>query len=615
MGVSRERALVHVPAPGPSPEVSAAEARVAALLAEVDALDRAVESHKRDLSLFERRYSDATAGVFAELDRAQRLARRLAQLVDAASTLTEEARRGPQPSPRRRARRPGGLPLEPASPSSERSARATPDGEAGPGSRRAEMVAPTDLGLKALYRRLARRLHPDLARGDDRDRARLSDLMARASDAYARGDRVALELLAERLGAGDLPGSPSEGERLAHLRRRERALEEARERLRVERAGLLATGTSRLHRQAVQRAAEGADFIAEARVAAESAGADARAAALRSLERLLDAARELGPARRCARDRSGRRRDLVAASPFVRRALVPGDFRGAGPAARVLARHLEEEAGKEVPWQAALTLLAFACEAAGRAPDAVATRAGLEERWGALSAGWRGAPDLARALEALPREVAIGLRLRGEEVEAGLQLASPDLAPALRLALRREQVRELASHVLAALGPREHCVSCGADVYAIHVLRIAGLDELHGLSCPGCAAVLRSYLRYGEPQGIEALRPMALALGLVVELQLRFAGARFALGMLPAERARLTARALARRFTELVLAPHGLELPRGALLVRVGRAALPPGARVPEVVAVRIGAAPGSGIDEADLLDRLRSSLARRFKT
>ena len=622
MGASQERALVHVPAPGPSVPVRQAEARAAALLAEVDALERALEARARELALFERSYGDATAAAFAELDRAQKLARRLSQLEETASALVGELCEGPRsPQRSRQPRSPSGGGVRPRA---QRDSRAEPSappppplpggGDRAVGREPRGGLEPPKLDLKALYRRLARRLHPDLARGDDAERERLSGLMARASDAYARRDWVTLELLAERLGTADLQGSPSDGERLAHLRRRTRALEEARERLEAEWMRLLGGRTAALHREAARRAAEGGDFAREARKAAERAAEDAWAAARGNLDRLPAIAADLGRARRSARARSPRRRDPVAASPLVRRELVPQDFRRVGTAARALARRLEEDAGGSAPWRSALTLLAFVCEATGRVPAPVGTRAGMEERWDALRAGWPDAPSLVRAIESLPGDVAVGLRLQGPEIEAGLQLASVDLAPALHLALRHEAVRAVARRVLAALGPRERCASCAADVYAVHVLRLSVLDEVHGLSCPRCAAALRTYLRFGEPQGLEALWPMAVGLGLAVELRIRFMGARAALGMLPAERTRLTARALSRLLTELALTPHGIALPRGALVARAGRADLAPGARVPETAQVSVHLARGAGIGEAEVLSLLRASLARRFK-
>jgi hypothetical protein len=273
---------------------------------------------------------------------------------------------------------------------------------------------------------------------------------------------------------------------------------------------------------------------------------------------------------------------------------------------------LEEQASR-APWEGALTLLAFLGEATAHKPEALASWDLLAQRWEALRAGWPGAPDLAAALSRLPLHLEIGLRLSGDGVEGGLQLASPELASGVRAALRHDGVKDLAQRVVAALGPLERC-GCAGDVYAVHVLRVRGVDEVHGLACPRCGSVLRSFWRYGEPRGIEAFSRLAVDIGLVVEQPVRFAGASLAFQMLPAERNRLTARALLRRFRELCLAPHGLDLPRGSLALRAGRAPLAEGARVPEGAPVTLVVRPEAGVRGGDLLALLREKVERRFR-
>jgi hypothetical protein len=218
---------------------------------------------------------------------------------------------------------------------------------------------------------------------------------------------------------------------------------------------------------------------------------------------------------------------------------------------------------------------------------------------------------MTRALGRLPRHVEVGLRLQGGQLRAGLQLESPELLAGLRAALHRETVRELARRVLAALGPRLRCERCRREVYAVHLLRLRGIDEVHGLACPGCASLLKSFRRYGQPEDLEALSPLAVEVGLVSEQPVRFAGASLAFQMLPAERARLTARALLRRLRELCLEPHGIDVPRDALGLRVGGALLATGARVPEGPTAVVVALPGAGRAGRQLLARVREQLGR----
>lgn len=282
--------------------------------------------------------------------------------------------------------------------------------------------------------------------------------------------------------------------------------------------------------------------------------------------------------------------------------------------ARELARTLEARAA-EAPAEVALTLLAFFAEdAGGRPPDALATADGWAERWDRLRAAWPGTPELARALARLPRWLAVGARAQGDGVVAGVQLADAGLAAGVRIALGRAAVGRLARDVLAALGPEVACASCGARGAGLHLLRTRGLDELNGVVCGRCGAVLRSYWRYGEADGLEALAPHALALGLVAEASAQLAGTAVGFQMLPAEREALTAAQLRRRFVELYLAPYEVDLPATQLGLAAGRTALPPGARVAPGDRLRFTLERDAGMTAEELLELLRARIERRFR-
>ena len=172
----------------------------------------------------------------------------------------------------------------------------------------------------------------------------------------------------------------------------------------------------------------------------------------------------------------------------------------------------------------------------------------------------------------------------------------------------------MAREVLAALGPEERCSGCGADGPAVHLLRTRGLDELNGLACPACGAILRSYWRYGESDGLEALAPHALRLGLVAEATAQLAGTAIGFQMLPEEREKLTADRLRRRFAELYLAPYEVDLPADAIGVARGKEPLAPGARIGPEGRLRFAIREGSGTTEEELLEVLRSRIERRFR-
>jgi hypothetical protein len=148
----------------------------------------------------------------------------------------------------------------------------------------------------------------------------------------------------------------------------------------------------------------------------------------------------------------------------------------------------------------------------------------------------------------------------------------------------------------------------------VHLLRTRGLDELNGLACAGCGAVLRSYWRYGEADGLEALAPHALRLGLVAEATAQLAGTAIGFQMLPAERERLTADRLRRRFAELYLAPYEVDLDPEAIGLARGRAPLAPGARVGAEGRLGFTVSEGAGMTEEELLEVLRARIERRFR-
>src|SRR5512142_1624047 len=308
--------------------------------------------------------------------------------------------------------------------------------------------------------------------------------------------------------------------------------------------------------------------------------------------------------------------DPLAESDLVRRGAARLEQRRATAAARELARHLEDQA-RTAPWEVALTCLAFFAEAAGgRPPDSLATAEGWTGVWDALREEWPAAPDLGRALARLPRHLTLGARREGDEVLAGLQLAGEELAAGVLIALDRPAVARIGADALAELGPREACAACGEAGPARHLHRTRGLDTLHGLVCGGCGAVLRSYWRYGEVDGLEALAPHALRLGLVAEVTAALAGTTLGFQLLPEEAEGLTADRLRRRFADLYLAPYEVAVEPGAIqiLAQDADGPLGPGARVAGHGKLELVPAPEAGVTGPELLELLRARIERRFR-
>ncbi|WP_434384764.1 molecular chaperone DnaJ [Melittangium boletus] len=630
--LASESALLRVvPPPGDTP-LARAERRLAELLAEIDALDAGLESINQELERFARAYEDTLAGPSEEVGRAERLLRRLRALQDAIAALTRQLEQPPPAAPPKRrpeATAPRATPA-PAPPEDEgadgdfEDDDAPEDAGARPGAapRPAlpEPGAEDEAGLlKRLRRRLARLLHPDLAQSDA-ERTRLDALMVRVNVAYAAGDRATLELLAARVGAGE-PEALSEDERLAHLERRIHVLSTAAHSLRQQRERLRATATARLYEEARRREAEGRDYLSESRGELDEERAelarDARAR-MRQLERAARTLTHLRNQRMTtlperAKGRKPRVFDPVLESPLVRQGVLRLERQRATPAARELARRLEDTVTQE-PWQVALTLMAFFAEAAGRPPPGLDTSDAWAERYEL----WREldmpeAPPYDQALTRLPRHLELGLRVMKKEVRFGLQLREAELLAAVPLALQRADVAERGRSVLAVIGPQEQCKACGEEVLLQHLLRTRGLDELNGLVCPLCAHTQKSYWLYSRTEGQEALLPHALRLGTVVEQGVRLGGTSVGFQLLPEEREALTAARLRQRLVDLYLQPYAVELlPEHVRLVQGGRELEDEALVGRGGVTVRL--APEAGTSEAEVLELLRARIERRFR-
>ncbi|MFL5358962.1 molecular chaperone DnaJ [Archangium sp.] len=633
-----ESALLRVAPPPEASPLLRAELRLKELLAELEALDTELDSLSLELERFARAYEDSLSASFEEVSRSERLLRRLRNLQDAAAALTRLLEQPALPPP------------EPPSaerttpPVSERRAHASEDdtadsfhddedADAFEDEETPEDDTPSDedvlaeredetVALKRLHRRLARLLHPDLAQSDE-ERTRLDSLMARVNVAYEAGDRTTLELIAAKVGAGDTaPDSLTDDERLAHLERRIRILSTAANTLRQQRESLRSTATARLHEESRRRAAEGRDYLAETRAEMDeelhSLAQDARAR-MRQLERAARTLTSLRNKRMSTLADNGKGRgklrafDPVLESPLVRQGVLRLERQRATPAARELARRLEDAISQE-PWQVALTLMAFFAEAAGRPPPGLDSAEAWAERYELLrELDMPEAPGFDQALTRLPRHLEFGMRVMKKEVRFGLQLRDAELLAAVPLALQRADVAERGRSVLAVIGPQEQCKRCGEEVLLQHLLRTRGLDELNGLLCPLCAHVQKSYWLYSRTEGQEALLPHALRLRTIVEQGLRLSGTTLGFQLLPEEREALTVGGLLQRFVDLYLQPYGVELEPAHLRLVQGGKVLAPGTPVGKG-ALTLKLEPEAGTSEKEVLELLRSRIERRFR-
>jgi hypothetical protein len=611
-----------------------AERRLLALLDEISALDLEVETLASELAAFSARYEQELAAAFAHLERRERLVRRLQALQDELARLDAELRSPKETPPKasgRKSRKP------------KRSHRAVweegeDDAEAErpwtPGATleddAPEPLSPSpDLAseaqtLKRLYRKLARLLHPDLARTEE-ERQRLHQLMIQVNLAFEKGDRTALELFLLRVDRGELLDTAvSEDERRAHLEKRITALAPVRRSLLADLGRLRESSTFRLHAEWVGLQELGRDYFQETLTElAEDAERTLRDALAR-MGRLERAARELTALKHSLTEAKPegalRTFDPILESPLVRKGAERLERQRASSEARTLAQTLED-AVERAPWEATLVLMAFFAERAGRPPDALASREGWAERYAALATAWPEAPSFEDLLTRLPPPLELGLRYQGGKVRFGLQLKSIELLAGVPIALERRTVAMLARQVLAHLGPREPCKGCGASVFLVHLMRTRGLDELNGLVCPACGHVAKSYFLFNWSEGQEALLPYALKVGLVDEVVVKLAGKGIAFQLVSVSREALTVGALKQLFTDLYLKPYGISAEHADLVVKEGGRALKDEAPVESPVltlgirkAGRESLASELAEGERELVALLRSRIERRFR-
>jgi len=218
--------------PAETPEshtLKARRAMAAKLETELAEMERVYEKDQAALREFEKRYRPAVGVRFDELERLREETSRLRKAID-------QAKRGEFDAP------------EPE-PLSEEAPQ--------------EAFVPED-DVKKIFRELARRVHPDLAKDPD-ERRRRHELMAEASAAYRAGDLQRLQWLFEHWEAGGedlIAGSESEeavaARQIAWLRYRIREMHLA--------IGLLnSSSLSEIMRRANEARSFGKNLVAEMR--------------------------------------------------------------------------------------------------------------------------------------------------------------------------------------------------------------------------------------------------------------------------------------------------------------------------------------------------------------
>jgi cell division protein FtsB len=224
--------------------------RLAALRGELAEREAELAQLRAQLRSFEGRYFRQVGGLYVELDEIEaRIAEREVDLYDSDSA-------------RRRAE--------------EARQRAQETHDAAFDEERDEEEFEPAVSLKALFREVAKRIHPDFAR-DEAEQKHFTLLMARANQAYRRGDAETLERLLDD--HREIHAAIAGESAAAELMRVSRQIQHAERdiaALDAERHALLASEIAQLHQDAEEAAVEHRDLLTELATRVRERIADAK---------------------------------------------------------------------------------------------------------------------------------------------------------------------------------------------------------------------------------------------------------------------------------------------------------------------------------------------------
>ncbi len=477
---------------------------------------------------------------------------------------------------------------------------------------------PAAVDLKSLYRRLARRFHPDLARTEE-EHIRHAALMARINALYRSGDRAGLEALADQALGTELPEpAVSLEEEVRLLEERRARFESARDALRLDLEALRACATAELLRRARAAEEDGQEFF---EVLREELGArcDAALGQVREAAEVLeDAVRR---ANRTSLATEGRRALERAFDPLGRQKLVRLSLEAlasarASPEARQAADRIGELA-RAAPAAVRLVLFAYASELVPHPLDGLRTYEDLALRFEQLGGRDEAPVTLEQGLVEAADLVEFGIRRAGERlVQSGLRFRSAALRDAVPLALRAHRLRAEFRRVLATLGERTGCPECQQEVFAVPLYRLRGLDDLHATACPGCGHLVRSYFLPRGKDVQSVLNTAFLDLELLSEWSFRVGSATVAVQLLPVQLERMTVGQLKRRFWADVLERHGIQVRLEAVRLLQARRPVQERRKLADLDRQEFVVAFGAraGVSVADALETVRHRIRTRFR-
>ncbi len=530
------------------------QARLDALLDEIVAIELSLDEARAALAQFERDYEGRLRVERAAMTRVQGVIRQLerwagvldrfrsAEIAERAARLDAQRERETQrlEADRRRDETPRSIEISSSPP------ELPPDAP-----------ARSDERLKAVYRALVRRCHPDLAQ-TEADRVRLGALMARINGLYAEGDLRRLERLVEQTHDADLDVTEkSTLDRLVEIEARIAWLTVLRDNLKNERSALDRCATGELRRQIEEARGEGRDLLEELRGDLQREARRARGeipAAVRVLEEAVhrynkqNALATVRPA--SSAGALERVFDPYDDKRFVRLGLEQLAALQLSPAASQEAAWLTDLAAQN-PAFLCLILMTYAAELSPTPLPGLETYEDIALRF--LHFAGETGITIEDALVELAERVEYGLRrTSARRAHAGLRFRSVVTRQAIPGALRSHAVRRAFKGVLAVLDERITCAACAREIFGVPLMRTRGLDDLRSLVCPECGHTLKSYWMPKGKDVQAVLNDAFIELELVTEWSLRLAQTSVAIQLVDAQLEAMTVGDLkARLFTDI----------------------------------------------------------------
>ena len=479
--------------------------------------------------------------------------------------------------------------------------------------------------LKAAYRALARRFHPDLARTED-ERVRFGQVMGRINAMYREGDLARLESMEEQAKGGEIDAGWDDNveTQLGALQERLLWFDTVLENLNDERADLESSGTCQLLRNVEQGSLVGRDVIGELRrelqERVERSFSDVPSA-IRLLESEVRRYNRDASTPTSLQERGGQALDRVF-DPFADKRLIRIGLDSlaasqASPAAQQQAKWIEVE-GPSQPAVLRLLLLCYVSELSPYPLLGLETYDDLKTRFDHLAQSDPKPATLEKALVDADDMVELGVRhASGKTVQTGLRFRNELTRDAVPIALTAFPVRRELKRILQVLGDHTTCSACQRKAFAIPLFRTRGLDDLRATVCPLCGHTLSSYWMPKGDDVQAVLNTAYVDFEIVVEYSFRIARTSVATQLLPVQidswtvgdLKKMLFRDLFNRY-DLGLSLKDVRLHQDNKIVREGT---PLGDLTKTSFTVRFN--PGTPVNEADAVELLRHRIRNRFKS